>query len=221
MVPGRADFDGGDCGLGEWPALMLVDIAGVSIDLASVGRAHRVVLAEGRSDRAALEVLARRRGHALGDGGICIVAMGGATSIGHFLDVLGPRGINARLTGLCDAAQEGYVRSALARGGLGSSTSRAGMEALGFYVCTADLEDELIRAVGTAAVEQIIQTQGELRSFRTFQQQPAQRRRSTAGQLHRFMGTRAGRKSHYARLLAAALDPARVPCPLGHVLEHV
>jgi hypothetical protein len=94
------------------------------------------------------------------------------------------------------------------------------MEALGFYVCTADLEDELIRAVGTAAVERILQTQGELRSFRVFQQQPAQRRRNTAGQLHRFMGTRSGRKSHYARLLAAALDPARPPRLLGHVLDH-
>ena len=33
------------------------------------------------------------------------------------------------------------VREALERGGLGSSTSRTGLEALGFYVCTADLED--------------------------------------------------------------------------------
>jgi len=37
-------------------------------------------------------------------------AMGGATSIGYFLALLGPRGIGARLSGLCDAGQEGYVR---------------------------------------------------------------------------------------------------------------
>ena len=40
-------------------------------------------------------------------------------------------------------------------------------------------------------------------------------------QLHRFMGTRSGRKSQYARLLASALDPARVPRPLDRVLAHV
>ncbi len=49
------------------------------------------------------------------------------------------------------------------------SSPFAGLEALVVYVCTADLEDELIRAAGHAAVEQIIQAQGELRSFRTFQ----------------------------------------------------
>jgi hypothetical protein len=111
--------------------------------------------------------------------------MGGATSIGHFLAVLGPGGIGARLGGLCDAAQEGYLRRALARGGLGTSTSRAGLEALGFYMCVTDLEDELIRAAGTATVEQIIQAQGELRSFRIFQRQPgsgsAARRSNCAG----------------------------------------
>ncbi|HEX7269917.1 MAG TPA: ATP-dependent endonuclease, partial [Streptosporangiaceae bacterium] len=145
---------------------------------------------------------------------------GGATSISHFLDVLGPHGINANLAGLCDAGQEDYVRGALARGGLWPSASRAGMEALGFYVCTADLEDELIRAVGTVAVEQIIQAQGELRSLRTFQRQPAQRRQTAAGQLHRFLGTRSGRKRQYARLLAQALDLAQIPRPLDRVLAH-
>lgn len=195
-----------------------MDVAGVSIDLASISRAQRVVLVEGGSDKAAVEVLAGRRGMILGGTGVHVVAMGGATSIGHFLAVLGPRGINARLAGLCDAGQEDYVRRALEHGGLGPATSRAGMEALGFYACTADLEDELIRAVGTGAVEQTIAAQGELRSYRIFQQQPAQRRRSTAEQLHRFMGTRSGRKSQYARLLAAALDLNQVPRPLDRVL---
>jgi len=197
-----------------------MDLAGVSIDLAAVARAHTVVLVEGGSDKAAVEVLAGQRGQVLGGAGLHVLAMGGATSIGHFLAVLGPRGIGARLGGLCDAGQEGFLRRALARGGLGTSTSRAGMEALGFYVCITDLEDELIRAAGTGAVEQIIQAQGELRPFRIFQQQPAQRQRSTAEQLHRFLGTRSGRKSQYARLLAAALDPAQIPRPLDRVLAH-
>ena len=192
----------------------------MNIDLAGVTQAQAVVLVEGMSDKAALEALAERRGQMLGSGGISVVAMGGATNASRFLDLLGPHGIGARVAGLCDAGAEGYFRRALERAGLGVSMSRAGMEALGFYVCTADLEDELIRAVGHAAVEQIIQAQGELRSFRTFQKQPAQQRRSSSEQLHRFMGTRSGRKSQYARLLTAALEPGQIPRPLDRVLAH-
>jgi hypothetical protein len=180
-----------------------------------------VVLVEGMSDQAALEALAERRGRILGPGGIFVVPMGGATNIGRFLDVFGPRGLGVRLAGLCDAAEEGYFRRALERAGLGSGLSRADMETLGFYVCTADLEDELIRALGPASVEQVIQAQGEIRSFRIFQRQPAQQGQSPERQLHRFMGTRSGRKSQYARLLVGALDLGRVPRPLDHVLAHV
>jgi hypothetical protein len=36
-----------------------------------------------------------------------------------------------------------------------------------------------------------------------------------------FMGTRSGRKQLYARLLAEAVDPARVPPPLERLLAHV
>jgi hypothetical protein len=196
----------------------VVDVAGVSVDLAGVSQARKVVLVEGSSDQAALTVLAQRRGLALGRGGLCIVAMGGATSIGHFLRLLGPCGLNIPLAGLCDASEEDYVRCALRRHGPRPAVSRAGLEASGFYVCTGDLEDELIRAVGAAAVQRIIASCGELRSFRTFQRQPAHRQQSMHLQLHRFMGTRSGRKSQYARLLAGAVEPARVPRPLDRVL---
>ena len=97
----------------------------------------------------------------------------------------------------------------------------AAMEQLGFYICDVDLEDELIRSVGVEAVEAIIDAQGELPAFRTFQRQPAQRQRSTAQHLRRFMGTRSGRKARYAHLLVAALDLDRVPRPLDGVLKHL
>jgi hypothetical protein len=196
----------------------MMSVAGISVDLAMIRTARKAILVEGDSDKAALDTLARRRGQVVGCGGIQVVAMGGATSIGPFLQVLGPRGINVRLGGLCDAGQERYIRTALMRAGLGCGPGRDGLEACGFYVCTDDLEDELIRAVGTAAVEQIIQEQGEMRPLRTFQHQPAQRGRSTSEQFHRFIGTRSGRKSQYARLLAQTLDLACVPRPLDLVL---
>jgi hypothetical protein len=183
--------------------------------------ARAVVLVEGVSDQLALEALAERCGRNLETEGISIVPMGGATNIASFLDVFGPRGFDARLAGLCDAAEEGDFKRALERAGLGSNLTRADMEQLGFYVCTADLEDELIRALGAAAVERVIDAQGELASFRTFQKQPAWRGRTSEDQLRRFFGTHGGRKIQSAASLVGALDLSKVPRPLELVLAHV
>jgi hypothetical protein len=180
-----------------------------------------VVLVEGTSDQSALAALAARRGRNLDAEGVSIVPIGGATTIGHFLDRFGPQGSDVRLAGLCDAAEERSFRRGLRRAGLGSDLTRPEMEALGFFVCVADLEDELIRALGIAAVQEIIEVQGELGSFHIFQKQPAQRGRATEAQLRRFMGTRSGRKIRYATLLVDALELTRVPRPLDRVLAHV
>ena len=89
----------------------------MNFDLAAVAGSRAVILVEGMSDQAALEALAERRGRTLGTQGISIVHMGGATSIGRFLDLFGPHGLDVRLAGLCDAAEEGYFRRALQRAG--------------------------------------------------------------------------------------------------------
>jgi Overcoming lysogenization defect protein-like, TOPRIM domain len=177
-----------------------------------------VVLVEGTSDRLALEALAERRRRNLADERVSIVPMGGAQAIGGFLDRLGPGGLNVRLAGLCDAAEEGDFRRALERAGLGSELTRAGMEELGFFVCVEDLEHELVRAAGAEAVLGVIAAEGELSSFRTFQKQPAKRALPYEEQLWRFMWNRKGR---YAPLLVRALDLGRVPRPLDGVLAHV
>ena len=182
--------------------------------------ARAVALVEGVSDQLALEALARRRGRNLDAEGIAILPMGGATNIGRFLNRLGPQGLDVKLAGLCDAAEEGAFKRGLERAGIGSDLTRAGMEQLGFYVCVADLEDELIRSLGVAAVEQVIRAQGELEVFRTFQKQPAWRGRTNHEQLRRFFGTHKGRKIQSAALLVEALDLARVPRQLDGVLAH-
>jgi hypothetical protein len=180
--------------------------------------ARAVVLVEGISDRVALETLAARRGRDLRAEGVSVVPIGGAQAIGRFLDRFGPRGLDLTLAGLCDAPEERHFRRGLERAGLGSNLTRAEMERLGFYVCEVNLEDELIRAIGPAAVEQIIAAHGDLGSFRTYQKQPAHRERTTEEQLWGFMWNR---KFRYARLLVEALDPGRVPRPLDGVLAHV
>jgi hypothetical protein len=179
------------------------------------------VLVEGISDQRALEALAARRGRNLEAEGIAIVPIGGAQAIGSFLERFGPKGFDVRLAGLCDAAEEGHFQRGLERAGLGSNLTRAEMEALGFYVCVADLEDELIRSLGAASVEQVVDAQGELGSFRTFQKQPAWQGRTNEEQLRRFIGTHSGRKIEYGAVLVGALDLTQVPRPLDRVLAHV
>jgi len=185
------------------------------------GALRAVVLVDGVSDRAALEVLARRRGRDLSAEGVDIVAMNGATNIGHSLDRYGPHGLDVRLAGLYDAAEERFFRRGLERAGLAQALSPGDLEAHGFFMCEADLEDELIRAVGAETVKQIVETAGGIRSFRTLQQQPALRDRGLHHQLRRLMGGRSGGKEQYAALMAEAVDLDQVPRPLDAVLKSV
>jgi hypothetical protein len=180
-----------------------------------------VVLVEGVSDQRALEALAERRGRSLDAEGVAVVPIGGAQAIGRFLNRFGPEGLDVRLAGLCDAAEEGDFRRGLERAGFGTDLTRTDLERLGFYVCVADLEDELIRALGAARVEEVVEAEGELGSFRTLQKQPEWRGRSVEEQLRRFMGSGGSRKIRYARLLVEVLDLTHVPRPLDLVLAHV
>jgi hypothetical protein len=183
----------------EWLAAVTEAAGGRSTALlAAAARARKapgsctVVLVEGMSDQAAVQTLAARRGRDLPGENIFVVPMGGATNIAHFLAMFGPNGFGVRLAGLCDEAEE--------------------------HDCVADLEDELIRALGAGRVERLIAAEGELTPFRTFVKQPAHRGEPREQQLHRFLGTRSGRKIRYGHLLAAAVDLTRVPDPLAGLL---
>jgi hypothetical protein len=194
-----------------------VDSGALSADI----EARAVVLVEGISDQVALETLAERRGRDLAAEGVSVIAIGGAQAIGRILQRIGSQEPAVRLAGLCDLAEEGNFRRGLERTGLGADLTRARMEALGFFVCVVDLEDELIRALGASAVEEVIDAQRELGSFRTLQKQPAWKGRPHEEQLRRFMGSGGSRKIRYGRLLVEALDLTRVPRPLDLVLAYV
>jgi hypothetical protein len=189
--------------------------------LARVDGARAVILVEGFSDQIALETLAACRGRDLSAERVAVIPIGGAQALGRSLARIRAGEAGPALAGLCDAGEEPVYRRALERAGLGASLTRADMERLGFFVCVDDLEDELIRALGTAAVEQVLEAQGHLAAFRTFQKQPAWRGRPVGAQLRRFMGSADRRKLRYARLLVEALEPEQVPRPLAGVLAAV
>ncbi|MEX2445776.1 MAG: TOPRIM nucleotidyl transferase/hydrolase domain-containing protein, partial [Dehalococcoidia bacterium] len=185
------------------------------------GCVRRVLVVEGESDRGALEMLAARLGRRLEAEGVAILPLGGATNLGHLLRGLAGTHAEARVAGLCDADQEAAFRRHLEAAGLGEDLDRDGMEQLGFFVCNADLEDELIRALGTSRARELIAAQGELASFDIFRKQPAQRDRAVDAQLRRFIGTRSGRKLRYGRAMVEGLDLGCVPRPLAAVLAGV
>jgi hypothetical protein len=122
---------GGGCG---GPARELAELLGV----------HTAVLLEGLSDLAAVEALAAGRSRDLAAEGVCVVSMGGAMNVARYAELLGPSGLGLRLTGLCDEREKPFFDRGL-------NPARAPCP--GIFVCTADLEDELIRALGPARIE--------------------------------------------------------------------
>ncbi len=192
-----------------------------ALALAKVAVADAVVVVEGVSDQIAVEVTAARRGRDLGAEHVVVLPVGGAHAMTRYLTQLGPAGAGLRLAGLCDVGEESVVRRGLAAAGVGTAGTRVDMERLGFYVCVEDLEDELIRAIGVGRIEVLIDSQGDLRSLRSLQRQPEWRGHPAGAQLRRFLGSGARRKLRYARLLAGAVDPDRLPRPLESVLSRV
>jgi len=162
------------------------------------------ILVEGESDRAAVDALAEKLGRDLSP--TPVIAMGGVTNARTYVRLLGQEGLRLRLTGLCDAREERFFRRVF------TSDDR-------YFVCDADLEDELIRAHGIEGTERVIELLGDLAAFRTFQNQPAQRIRPVEAQLHRFMGTLGGRKIRYGGALVEYLDIERMPAPLTALLS--
>ena len=148
-----------------------------------------------------------------------MVSMHGVTNTARYLGEYAARP-GTTVAGLCDRGEVRFVAGALRR--LGHPVeAHADLATYGFFVCDEDLEDELIRALGTAAVIDAIDREGELGRLRTFQNQPFQRGRSLHDQLHRFAGTKSGRKVRLAAALAEELALDALPTPLLDVLTLV
>jgi len=156
-----------------------------------------VILVEGITDRISLEAVAERLGLDLD--GVEIVPIGGAQAVRR----VAAEYDGVELVGLCDAGEERYFRRAL-----GDAV----------FVCTADLEDELLRALGPERVEAVLAAQGDLETFRNFQNQPHWRGRPVEAQLRRWLRASDNRSQRYPPLLIEALQPEEIPLPLAGVL---
>ena len=156
-----------------------------------------IVLVEGITDRVALEAVAARLGIDLA--AVEIVPIGGAQAIRR----AAAEYEGEHVVGLCDAGEERFFRRVLA-----DAT----------FVCHKDLEDELLRAVGVPRVEELLEAQGDLTTFRHFQNQPAWRGRTAAEGLPRWLQSADRRRFRYLPLLVEMLEPTEIPAPLVGVL---
>jgi len=150
---------------------------------------------EGASDRAVLELLARRLGRNLGSEGIEIAPIGGAHAIRRFLAGLP---VGTRVRGLCDENEAYLFRRVLDD----------------VYVCVPDLEGELIRALGVERVLEIV----DAGAFAKMRRQPAHRETPVDRALHRWLRSSSTRFHRYLPQLAEALDLGSIPAPLAGVL---
>lgn len=176
-----------------------------------------VVLVEGESDVAALDVLLRRRGLA---SGVALRDMGGVTNIRVRLHDAVADPSTRRVLGLCDARESAYVVRALGAQGV-PVTTREEMGAFGFHACDPDLEGELIGALGAERARDVLARLDLGPAFELFGRQQAWRGRPLAEQLRRFAGTVSGRKTLVARAMAAAVAEEQLPAPMRRLLDQV
>ena len=179
---------------------------------------EKAILVEGTTDAAVVRAMASRAGRDLHAEGVAVVSLGGAGGLETHLRQLGPDGLGIELLGLCDVDHEARWARRLERAGLGADLDREAMEALGFFVCDRDLEDEPIKALGVDAVESLIAEQGDLHAFETLTKQPYHRDGNRLDQLRRFLTSKTGRKWRYIPLLVESLEPGAEPRPLRELL---
>jgi hypothetical protein len=178
-----------------------------------------VVLLEGVSDVVAVRSAAATAGVDLSR---CrLVDMGGITNVrGHLVGLADAAGGGAPVLGLCDAAEAHVVVAAL-RSWDRSARGPGDLPARGFFVCEADLEDELLRALGATRAIGVLSRLGLQGKLEALRRQPAWRERPVHDQLHRFAGVASGRKALLAGALTAELAVEELPEPLALLVERL
>ena len=173
---------------------------------------------EGASDVAAVRAASERAGLGLGDAGVRLIDMGGATNVRRHLVEAARASTSPRVLGMCDIKEGAFFVRALRE--LECDVSSVDdLPRWGFQLCDRDLEDELMRALGPDGVRRVLDGLRLSGRFATFTRQPAWAARDFHEQARRFAGVASGRKEVMAAALAAALDPQALPSPLRQLLD--
>lgn len=180
--------------------------------------ARIVVLLEGPSDVAAVRALMEAQG--IDPGPVELVSLQGVTNVGRVLKEVRLLRGEVDVVGMCDAAETRFVEKALVEDGLPVADA-SDLPVYGFFVCEADLEEELIRALGAERAQDALVAAGLGGKLDALKTQEAWAGRPLAEQIHRFCGVASGRKELAAAILAGALDADEVPEPIAMLLDRI
>lgn len=189
-----------------------------AMTIAAGSESRIVVLLEGASDVAAVRAVMATCG--VDPAPVELVALQGVTNVGRVLKEIRQLRGDVDVVGMCDAAETRFVQRALVDDGLPVSDA-SDLPVYGFFVCEADLEDELIRALGPNRARDALVGAGLGSKLEALQLQAAWADRPLAEQIHRFCGVASGRKELAAGILAAALAEDEIPEPMAMLLDRL
>lgn len=180
--------------------------------------ARTVCLLEGVSDVAAVRAL--MEGAGIDPSPIELISLGGATNLGRTLKEVRLLRGDVDVVGLVDEAEAHVAVRALGEDGLPVQDA-SDLPVYGFFVCSVDLEDELIRGLGAERAREVLTEAGLGGKLEAMQRQDAWVGRPLDEQLHRFCGAASGRKERAAGILAGALAADELPEPLAMLLDRL
>lgn len=188
------------------------------MSVTSGSSARLVVLVEGASDAAAVRALMAAQD--VDPAPVEIITLQGVTNVGRVLAELRQIRGDVDVVGLCDAAETRFVEKALVADGL-PVTDATDLPVYGFFVCEADLEDELVRALGAQRAKDALVAAGLGGKLEALQLQGAWADKPLDEQVRRFVSAGSGRKELAAGILARELAPDEVPEPLAMLLDRI
>lgn len=107
--------------------------------------ARRLLFVEGAADRVIVEAIAANAGVSLDRAGISVFALDGADKFKKVLEIVGKKGFDLALSGLCDEDREQSWASAL-------GIKPKALSKNGFFVARSDLEHEYVPLLGARTV---------------------------------------------------------------------
>ena len=146
--------------------------------------------------------------------GVALLSLEGGGLFTHYLQLLGPQGLDLRLRGLCDLDAETLWMGWLGDAGL-EVGDRDALNAAGVHVCDPDLEAELMDPLSGNQIDNVFAADGASDEFSSFATQPDNRETSRAELQRRFVRKN---KIRWAPLLAAALPTDGLPAPVTALL---
>lgn len=179
--------------------------------------ARRVLFVEGAADRVIVEAVAANAGVSLDRAGISVFSLDGADKFKKVLEIVGKKGFDLALSGLCDEDREQAWSGAL-------GIRPKNLNANGFFVARSDLEHEYVPLLGARAVANQLIANGIAREQGLLNASGASSLDDLTDEaVADFITKQDSRKVPAARVLAQLLTPTVTASSdaLGGLVEHL